>query len=1507
MPFAPITDSQRQLLSPEFVGSLESRITTAGPGEDPPGFGTRLLLSAQQENLFVNVIGALTKPHFERNEEYRFDAATELPEALIEFRENFENSRSTYETDYLIRQAQSELVRRAILSQGSGLARFAGYGIAGLLSPENLLPVGAALKAGKIVKTAASLRGGVVVGAAAGLIEQSLAEVSLRSIQLTRTEEESKANIIGAVVFGSVLGGFAGTVSGARLKVLEDATERTLRLGEVDKKFLTDENGELLSLDDSATRGEKFWNDRTEAIQKELVEKHPDLLQMVGNDVIGGSWVKRWYSRLLARTPVLRGAISDSVVMRVTTRDLTQTALVRKSGAAEAAEQAIRAPSVEAEAALWSMHGYRAVSDVTDVYRAYKKAQPRGTSVVSAKEFFELVTMATRRVDADDVTGLPGNKWVPEGEFLKLDAATIKAIQEAVPTFRKWNDAVGRFGNDRSGHLLLSELYENSVTKTANSYVQRVYDIRKLSDVQERDDFRTLVRTWHEERGILVNEEEINGIIHKIEGTQHTIRTEVPASPFEARTLMLRDDYAIVVNGRRIALEDFLENDMRVIISRQIHQQLPRMVLARRMATPAHKKLLALTPKWEAAVTKMRAATDDVELLAAQRDLDLVRREMNDVATLEVMHGHGTAEMEELATKYTAAAVERDKFTGLANTLEDVVKAEQLAMATLVDHIAARSAFEADLALNMGKGVNPVRAVLTDLVEQADAGLTRPRVRADEEAALQKELVEARAELAEVELNQTETGLAARVQQTEKGIQDLEATLEPLTERLTEQALRGETPDPVLFDKVDQLLKDIRFLEGELAVRTVELSSSTGSTPRKRAEAEARASVARSRIADLERKLEEAKARPTLDVDQEVDRVFLAALLGRRVQGSLAPVYTAARKLIKDSEELTALSRRAKQVQGFDVAAGTARLDGMKTTNASNKLKLKDHKDMTNSATSQLFDIRTEVKGSVKSELTGDIRVTEAPRLRDDLENSQLAAESMGGQLARLRQSHVERLETLTWRRLQIDREYEDLARAFPDRKKTINKRREAAHEDLNGMIGHLTGVAYQSPSKLGAATFSGLRKGMFITKMGGMMISSIPDTAMAIFTAGFIPWAKMAVRFFRDPRFKSFSKDEIATLLIAAEMTMGNMRFAKLGGIEDLAGDGVGGLLDRGALLMSKWSGMQRWNAMNKALASVALTQKSLGVFRKLKDKEPLTGPEKQFLEISGIPDDMGVRIHEQMMQWGEPEKLYGITIRHPNTRQWTDTAAREVFEMSLVQNVHRTIITPGIGEIPLFGNSEIGRMIFQFRSFTMSATQQVLISGAQRFFTTYDMNVLHGAGGLVTMGLFTQYLKTLFNEGPEAVEEKLFKNPANWIVQAIDRSGLTGVMGDMNAIVERMTAGKIGASAITGEQISRFSSRNLASALLGPSFGLTTALPQAAQLPFKIASGEVSRSDASNMRRLLPFQNLFYVRALLDSLGPYAVTGKSQQFQDWILTDEDIEGLNEATQNLWKQPVLD
>ena len=242
----------------------------------------------------------------------------------------------------------------------------------------------------------------------------------------------------------------------------------------------------------------------------------------------------------------------------------------------------------------------------------------------------------------------------------------------------------------------------------------------------------------------------------------------------------------------------------------------------------------------------------------------------------------------------------------------------------------------------------------------------------------------------------------------------------------------------------------------------------------------------------------------------------------------------------------------------------------------------------------------------------------------------------------------------------------------------------------------------------------------------------------------------------------------------------------------------------------------------------------------------------ELEKLAQSGISIKDGLLIADLFERHGTTDR----GIRLANTVEWEGNMrrARDAFRAAVAKDVDSIIVTPGIADRALWMTSHQGRTIGQFKSFAMSATQRLMLARLQQ----RDLATLNGLVLSVALGSMIYAQKTLQAGKP------LSDDPAVWIREGVDRSGVTGFLFDVNNILEKVTGGALGVSAlIDGPEASRYASRNITGALIGPTAGL---VETAAKVTRAVATGDVIQSDIKALRRLVPYQNLFYMDKLLD-----------------------------------------
>lgn len=375
-----------------------------------------------------------------------------------------------------------------------------------------------------------------------------------------------------------------------------------------------------------------------------------------------------------------------------------------------------------------------------------------------------------------------------------------------------------------------------------------------------------------------------------------------------------------------------------------------------------------------------------------------------------------------------------------------------------------------------------------------------------------------------------------------------------------------------------------------------------------------------------------------------------------------------------------------------------------------------------------------------------------------------------------------------------------------------------------------------------------------YVRLMGGVVISSMADIAMPVFVHGIQrvagdAWGS-AFKQITDPAFQATMKKKLATSRragIGFESAL-NTRTMSLYEVGDPYAQGTAfeRFLNNVGEGFSKYSGLNFWNDLNKDAASVVAQNRILDNVLK---EGKLNKTEELYMNSLGLGPDQRRAIKDQYQKFGYEEngiKLLGDDL-------WEDQRAAEIFKTALVQDVDRTIVTKGVGDVPILFEGDVGKTVAQFMSFGFASNQRVLLSGLQRA----DANALQGVLMLVSMGMLVEAIKT-WERGDDLPE-----NPAELLAKGIDRSGIISVPMFLND-----KAVKPFLEISSGDKPAFIAGPRALTAALGPSAGLVLdTLQISTGLASLVSRGEIKESDIAAGRRILPYQNLTGMRHLFDA----------------------------------------
>lgn len=418
-----------------------------------------------------------------------------------------------------------------------------------------------------------------------------------------------------------------------------------------------------------------------------------------------------------------------------------------------------------------------------------------------------------------------------------------------------------------------------------------------------------------------------------------------------------------------------------------------------------------------------------------------------------------------------------------------------------------------------------------------------------------------------------------------------------------------------------------------------------------------------------------------------------------------------------------------------------------------------------------------------------------------------------------------------------------------------LEKRRDADLRDIRAMRDRLLGTygAPKDPASFFVRAGRVARHVNFLRLLGGMTISSLPDMARPIMQHGLRSALKPLGKMMTDISKMRIAKADLREMGIGLEYALSS-RSKVIADLNDPYSRRS--FLERGLEWSSQKFGnftlMNQYTDTMKMWSGLITQSKVLNAANVVAGGKKLSKKEITKLAHIGIDESMLHRIADQYSRHGED--LDGLLTGHSHL--WDDRVVREAFQSAILKDVRTTVITPGIGDTPLMMSSELGKIVMQFKTFFFATHNRALVSGIQ----SGDASFYYGALLQVGLGSLVYVLKSML------AGRDINTEPANLVKEGLDWSGMMGWLGEPNNVLENLSGGTYGMSALFGAPpASRYQSRNGIGALLGPTFDLGGDIKN---ITAGVLNGEFGDREVRSSRKLLPFQNLLYLAPLLNQV---------------------------------------
>lgn len=398
---------------------------------------------------------------------------------------------------------------------------------------------------------------------------------------------------------------------------------------------------------------------------------------------------------------------------------------------------------------------------------------------------------------------------------------------------------------------------------------------------------------------------------------------------------------------------------------------------------------------------------------------------------------------------------------------------------------------------------------------------------------------------------------------------------------------------------------------------------------------------------------------------------------------------------------------------------------------------------------------------------------------------------------------------------------------------------------DIRGMRDRIRGVygVPKNPYDIWVRAGKTAKAINFMGMLGGMLLSAIPDVghvASRGLASGGLGDALAEIA--TSPRRLLKTKQDLRDFGAFSEWVL-NSRVVALNDVTSPYRSGT--VFERGlaggSQLFSRITGMVPWNVAWKSIGTVASMS---GMLRAIEAVSLGKATKKQLISLSeaGINRTLAVKISEQFAKHGDRDGRVWIA----NAGMWGNREAFEAFRNAMSREMDMMVITPGQDK-PLFMSTQIGSLLLQFKSFSVSANHRILLSGMQRA----DADVLTGVLISLALGGMVSDIKATIGGFKQ-------KEGIDFNFDMLDRSGLMGWLMEANALAE---VSGLGISRIAGQKLSRFQSRSDLLGLLGPSVDMVANFMAGTNAA---SQGKLTQGDIGRMMNIIPGNNLFYLLGL-------------------------------------------
>jgi hypothetical protein len=363
-----------------------------------------------------------------------------------------------------------------------------------------------------------------------------------------------------------------------------------------------------------------------------------------------------------------------------------------------------------------------------------------------------------------------------------------------------------------------------------------------------------------------------------------------------------------------------------------------------------------------------------------------------------------------------------------------------------------------------------------------------------------------------------------------------------------------------------------------------------------------------------------------------------------------------------------------------------------------------------------------------------------------------------------------------------------------------------------------------------------------YLRELGGAPLSAIPDVARMIGRYGLFNTTAKFARFAATSGARDLMKSDARRLGTAMDTAL-HTRAKSLG---ELATEPGGSTAENYASnLANKFTRGTLMAPYDEMLRTVTASLEQDAIHAAVMNKA-LPTIQRGKLASVGIGNDELPAIRAMWLKHGVEEG----GLHRAVTENWEDQNAARIVQQAVVRSASRMAFHIGKGDLPLIMSNPLAQMVLQFKSFSLTAAGRVLTPLAQGA-AHGDLKAMNGIAAGFYLGGLAYVAKEVAagNNEPDL-------SPGRLAAEMTDKSGFLGYLPD---ILQSL------GTPFGAPSLSRYSNRSISESIAGPALGTVDTLAQTIR---HMTQHQTSAADIHKLRQLVPLQNVWYLRRLIDGI---------------------------------------